>query len=466
MVMSACVEPAEGDQVINEPSPSASEEAQTKRADEDRQNEWAARAYASLASKSTADLEEIRKELKKTAVFAGIEVASAVDIISVETGEVFAHELKLQRNGQDAGYAMIAVVDDQVRVHSHTMDGGTLVRDLLATLASKNTDEPSLNIEVYQYEDFDYLVQDLDNDVIASTDRFEKIDQEEWPERKAAYATRGEPQLLNPREWSNYGPGDHGDPAGGLDPDKVDPCENAKVKNYYHIAGGTDTPLWDQFKTRHYGGLCSVGCGPVAYAMYLAWAQKVWSGVDVFPGDAFSQAPQDNNVVGNIVKKIGDHLDTFCIKGMGATAYYPRKRKFRKRVNAMLDDVNRHGGRDLESFVDYYSDKSKALHGLLTELKDKDRPVVLFGWGPDHDLGSGIVDRIAEQHIYLVDGYTEWVATPSYCGSEVGALYRINLGWGPGISKKTQKSVSRMWIGKYRIQNRIKALGRIRKYDK
>lgn len=428
-------------------------------------------AYQRLVDESTAPLELIRSQLSRDPRFEGAAFPSVVDLRHGKDDAVFAHEVKVQRDGQDAGYVVVAVVEGRVRVHSYTLEGQTNVEALVGKLDAT----AQLNLQAYKYGPFDYLLQDADTQEVLAFDGMEELETTRWQAlkqemRETGYSTTSEPTL-----WSTtYGPHDPTFPGPEKNPGHDDPgidnsgggmqdplaCQKVTQRVKTKIVGNRDTPLWYQFKTGHYGGRCMVGCGPVAYAMYLAWAEKEWKGIEVFPGDAYKKRPTDKNKAGKITKTIGDYLDTFCFSGFGATPYIPkliRAKAIRRGINRMLANVNT-GSRRLDGFLSYDATNYPLSSKLRKEVVDKNRPAIVFGWSPLHDPDASIKDDIAQQHIYLVDGYRRLITNPSFCGSRL-MDYRVNLGF-------RGKSSSRVWVGIWMVSNNALAMGGIRHHKR
>lgn len=421
--------------------------------------------YLKLVADSIANQDEIRAQLKHHPVFADASVPSIVDIKSPLTGEVLAHEVKVTRDGQDAGFAIVALKDGKLRMHSYGVEGATITENMLAEVPA----DQEQGLEIFQQGLFSYVAIDKDSGDVVSSSAREVPTKEQWSNYVISTQSRGYANGQDVESWDLvYGPPGP-ESGGGQDPEAMPGgvlppgCENRVRTFNTYVAGDRDTPLWGQFKTNHYGGYCSVGCGPVAYAIYLAWAEKEWTGVNIFKGDSYGEIPNDDNASGDIVKSIGEHFDTFCIAGQGATPYFPNRSKFRRNVNKMLEDVNR-GSYRMEGEVFFASSSHPELvrGNVLNEVLPKskggnNRPAIVFGWPPDHDDDAGIIEDIENQHIYLVDALREFTYIPENCGSTYIDAMRVNLGWG-------QTSNPRRWFGTWMVDRNGKAVGRIRRY--
>lgn len=408
--------------------------------------------YQALASESKANHDMIRQQLAHHPAFRDAQFPSIVDIKSVLTGQSFAHEVKITREGQPAGFAIVALQDQRLRLHSYAREGNTLIEELLAQADGNE----SPKVEIFQEGLFNYVAVDSMRQKVFATSAYHLPSSEQWNQYVQAVRSRGYCSAEQTDNWDLIEASDQSESPGEKK------CKKQSREEQLHVVGDRNTPLWHQFMTRHYGGYCAVGCGPMAFAMYMAWAEKTWSGVNFFDGDSYRPRPKDKNDAGDLTKAIGDHLGTFCIAGQGATAYYPRRKKFRRKVNAMLNDLNR-GSHRLAANI-HYASKSTDLHEILVRelrpkaLGGKDRPAIIFGWSPFHDPNAGIFENIERQHIYLIDGVVESASSSAECANARVRSFRVNLGY-------SQKKKSRRFAGRWLVEKNAKAVGTIRHYN-
>lgn len=417
-------------------------------------------AYRLLAAKTTADEDEIRRQLKKFPAFRGATFPSMVDIKSPATGETFAYEVKVLRDGQDAGFAWVALKDGELRLHSYGKHGRTVAESVLSDLKGSMLQD----IGIYQQGMFGLVALDLTSESVLAASSREVPSDEQWSMYVQAERSRGYSPEQQVETWgsvngsSTVDSGDHSRGERAL----LEKRQVRAPERDEHVVGNRDTPLWSQYETEYDKKKCSVGCGPIAYAMYLAWAEKEWSEVNVFDGDSYNPAPAENNDAGDITKAIGDQLGTFCVLDTKSafTPYYPETQEFRKNVNTMLSDLNRGSGL-VKGRFDFKLEPDRIRDYLTHELSadsegGKDRPVIIFGWPPDHDEKAGIIETIKKQHIYLLDGVAKENRSSQRSGSSETTAYRINLGW-------SQKSNPRRWAAAKPVEYFTLGIGRIRR---
>lgn len=190
---------------------------------------------------------------------------------------------------------------------------------------------------------------------------------------------------------------------------------------YYYAGRAADQPAYGQFPH----GKCSVGCGPVAWAILFAWADRqahngneYWEGrhgLYRFNGgrdDISAVAPivQDQGV-NNMIREIRGHVRTYCWDHQGATNPWWMQRADRyikgrsdTRVSTHYNSLGIH--------------KDRLAKRATESIVHRRTPVV---------IGTGFLE-----HYPVAWGYAWRTRIVKNSKQQTDTIFRLNSGWGGG----------------------------------
>lgn len=356
-------------------------------------------------------VDEVQGYIRQHQEHRGAQVVGVVPLLRPDNAEVRKIELKLAKGGQDAGFLVLDLQDGSFNISMSASEGATLVEQEI----SRHTDA-ELASSVFEYGLALFAFENDAGELVASSS--ELPDQAAWQELRAAWSAPSKALLASlKKRVPNDGLGPDGTPNPGVPvpvpvPDK--PGAGGSCTDYLPF-NNSAVPNWRQFDTPRMR-VCPIGCGPLAFGQFLAWAELNWGqDIQIFGAGMVHSKPKDSANLRNRIEKIADLLHTKCITKDAAFTNYFRN-DFYLRVQDMITEVN-HGSFNIKPYMSYKErDSLENLDGVRLSLMNEKVPSIVFGWGPHSET------TIKKQHIYVIDGYRSCTNLPD--------RYRVNLGHG------------------------------------
>jgi hypothetical protein len=194
---------------------------------------------------------------------------------------------------------------------------------------------------------------------------------------------------------------------------------------YYWASGGhAAQPLYNQYQ---FSG-CAIGCGPVAWSMLFAWADRqaafgnpywrnAWGIYRQNGGtgaDAVAPLAMDNGVR-NMTQEIRGQVSTFCITGSGATFPWDMagaQRYLNPRTSARVRTHYNSVGWSEDRLRDY----------VRNSIRDRATPAIIgTGWLNHYPLAYGYAEQQRTVRTCVIFCWTSTV---------YDRWFYVNQGWG------------------------------------
>lgn len=196
---------------------------------------------------------------------------------------------------------------------------------------------------------------------------------------------------------------------------------------YFWAGSSSDQPRYDQFQ---HGG-CAVGCGPVAWGILFAWADRQASNGNAYwaprwglyrvnggrGANVIAPIGQDNGV-DNMIRELNGHLATFCIIGSGATFPWDMPQASRY--------VNGRSGTRLSTHWNSLGiHRTRLANHAAESIAHRRTPAIIgTGWLTHYPVAWGYAwQRRVVRHSFL---WWDWEETVT------DTAFYVNFGWGGG----------------------------------
>ncbi|MFT3875183.1 MAG: hypothetical protein QM708_01965 [Propioniciclava sp.] len=197
--------------------------------------------------------------------------------------------------------------------------------------------------------------------------------------------------------------------------------------NYFWAGNSGDQPRYHQFSYRN----CAVGCGPVAWAILIGWADRqaafgnaYWAGRWGLyrenggrGADAVAPIHQDDGVK-NMIVEIHHGVGTFCLAGQGATTPWG--------MGGVASYLNgRTGARAVTHYNVLGIHETRLANDAASSIAYRRTPAVIgTGWFSHYPVAWGYAwqRRIVRKSIL----WFEWTETVT------DTAFYVNQGWGGG----------------------------------